>query len=193
MEGRREGPGGGSCSAPGPGGRPALGRAPGRSRRPGTAHVAGRRRGWTPGRPGRRLPGRLSGLGLGRGDCPPIAKGAPLCTRHIFLRSSPCGPRCYPCPGGGGGGGDMACAGLCSSVGRVSLMVSQEQEQVTPGGTGSRKLWLNSLCISGGGLWGLAGGLCHQGRQRPSPGTDPKTKGSEMDPPGRLSHQKLLS
>lgn len=36
---------------------------------------------------------------------------------------------------------------------------------MTPGGTGRGKLWLNSLCVSWGGLWGFAGGLCHQGQR----------------------------
>lgn len=39
----------------------------------------------------------------------------------------------------------------------------------------------------------MAGGLCHQGPTEALSRDIPKMKGSEMDPPGRLSHQKLLS
>lgn len=65
---------------------------------------------------------------------------------------------------------------------------------MTPGGTGSRKLSGPTACASheeDSGALLMASAI--RARERPSLGTDPKIRGSEMDPLGRLSHQKLQS
>lgn len=51
--------------------------------------------------------GSCQGLGVGLGDCTPPSGGSPR-TRRVVFCSFPCGPRCYPCPGGGGGGHGIA-------------------------------------------------------------------------------------
>lgn len=74
--------------------------------------------------------GSCQGLGMGLGDCTPQV-GAPLGTRRVVFRSFPCGPRCYPCPGGGGGGHGIAGLGcLLIRWDSVSLCL-RSKEQVT--------------------------------------------------------------
>lgn len=139
--------------------------------------------------------GSCQGLGVGLGDCPPQVGGSPL-YQTCFLPFFPLWAQVLPQPWGWGWGpwhgAGLAAHGL-GGWRSASLIVSGEQGAGDPWRHCEQEaLPLNSPCILSGGLWGSAGGLCHQALRAALCRGRPQMKGSQ-DPTGRLSHQKLMS
>lgn len=82
--------------------------------------------------------GSCQGLWVGLGDCPPQVGGSHL-YQSCFLRFFPLWAQVLTLPGGGGGGHGMGWA-VCSSLGECLSLCVGSKEQVTPGGTESKKL-----------------------------------------------------